>query len=175
MTNPGHVDPGYSGPMRFTVINMGSEPYALRRGEAIVSLLLFKLSADAHTAWFERGNKAGGEPTQEKINRLCEDFVDVEKRAKEISYKILGWAGLVALALSTAFSLLFQWYSGVSDLKAKVASLESQLSVAGLQKTVGEIDNRLKTVEKDRSTQPAGPGQEKPTGQPESKATRKAP
>src|SRR5580658_9219122 len=32
MTNPGHVDPGYVGPMHFTVINMGREEFSLRKG-----------------------------------------------------------------------------------------------------------------------------------------------
>lgn len=43
MTNPGHVDPGYEGPMRFTVINMARETYPLRHGDRIVTLLLFRL------------------------------------------------------------------------------------------------------------------------------------
>jgi len=47
MTNPGHVDPGYAGPMRFTVINMGSQDYILRRGDEIVTMLLIELSGSA--------------------------------------------------------------------------------------------------------------------------------
>src|SRR5918994_4262978 len=43
MTNPGHVDPGYKGPMSFTVINMGSEDYTLLKKDRIVTLLFFKL------------------------------------------------------------------------------------------------------------------------------------
>ena len=45
MTNPGHVDPGYAGVMRFTVINMGKDPYYLERGGRIVTLLLFCLGS----------------------------------------------------------------------------------------------------------------------------------
>jgi deoxycytidine triphosphate deaminase len=43
MTNPGHVDPGYSGKLQFTVINMGREDYVLRSKDLIVTLLIFKL------------------------------------------------------------------------------------------------------------------------------------
>jgi deoxycytidine triphosphate deaminase len=44
MTNPGHIDPGYSGPMRFTIINMGKTHFVLRREDPIVTLLFMKLS-----------------------------------------------------------------------------------------------------------------------------------
>jgi dCTP deaminase len=37
MTNPGHIDPGYSGKLQFTVINMGRESYVLRRKDLIVT------------------------------------------------------------------------------------------------------------------------------------------
>ena len=40
-TNPGHVDPGYSGRLRFAVINMGKATYTLRRGAIIASLFFF--------------------------------------------------------------------------------------------------------------------------------------
>src|SRR6266481_1005052 len=43
MTNPGQVDPGYEGRLRFTVINMGSQDFVLREGDVIVSLILMEL------------------------------------------------------------------------------------------------------------------------------------
>ena len=46
MTNPGHVDPGYVGLMRFTVMNVGREDITLRRGDPIVTLLFFRLNGD---------------------------------------------------------------------------------------------------------------------------------
>jgi deoxycytidine triphosphate deaminase len=45
VTNPGHVDPGYEGPMHFTVINMGRQPYVLRVSDPICTLLLFELDS----------------------------------------------------------------------------------------------------------------------------------
>src|SRR5438876_8160439 len=54
MTNPDHVDPGYDGAMRFTVINMAREPYPLQRGGKIVTLLLFTLDHDVSYNWRQR-------------------------------------------------------------------------------------------------------------------------
>ena len=70
MTNPWHIDPGYRGPLRFTIINMGSQDYVVRKGDAIGSVLLFKLTAPAHAGWLQRHNgKPGGYPKQDDINK----------------------------------------------------------------------------------------------------------
>jgi deoxycytidine triphosphate deaminase len=51
MTNPGHIDPGYSGPLRFTVINMGKSSYVLRRNDAIVTVLFIQLQSVTKVIW----------------------------------------------------------------------------------------------------------------------------
>ena len=43
MTNPGHMDPGFSGHLAFTLINMGREDYPLVEGRKLVSLLLVRM------------------------------------------------------------------------------------------------------------------------------------
>jgi deoxycytidine triphosphate deaminase len=85
MTNPGHVDPGYRGPLRFTVINMGQLPFELRTGDAIVTLLCIRLGHAARADWGDRGNVRTEHPAQEVVNQLSADFLNVESRAKEIS------------------------------------------------------------------------------------------
>jgi deoxycytidine triphosphate deaminase len=42
MTNPGHVDPGYSGHLHVTVINFGSKPYSLEKGGRLLRALFFE-------------------------------------------------------------------------------------------------------------------------------------
>src|SRR5216683_926386 len=76
MTNPGHVDPGYEGVMRFTVINMAKEAYHLKRGDRIVRLLLFRMDKAAHADWRQRNPEGSHPPAQTEINLLSEDFVD---------------------------------------------------------------------------------------------------
>jgi dCTP deaminase len=44
MANPGHLDPGYRGPLHLTVINMARDPYQFRAGDLIVTLLIFKIA-----------------------------------------------------------------------------------------------------------------------------------
>lgn len=44
-TNFGHIDPGFEGYLKFTVINMGAETLLLERGMRIAGVVLFKLTA----------------------------------------------------------------------------------------------------------------------------------
>lgn len=57
MTNPGHIDPGYSGTLQFTVINMGREDYVLRCRDLIVTLLIFKLDTRVDADYSARHQK----------------------------------------------------------------------------------------------------------------------
>src|SRR5260370_40399115 len=107
MTNPGHVDPGYEGVMRFTVINMAKDPYPLERGKEIVTLLLFSMDQAAHADWRQRNPEGSRLPTQAQINRLAEDFVNVESRAKKIAKKKgVQWTLIVTILASILVALL---------------------------------------------------------------------
>src|SRR3989442_3559815 len=111
MTNPGHVDPGYEGVMRFTVINMAREAYSLRSGDRIVTLLLFELEKAVRSDWRKRnpgGEAKGPSPiSQATSNRLSKDFVDVERRAKKIAKaKGVQWT-LIVTAVVTLLGALF--------------------------------------------------------------------
>lgn len=173
MTNPGHVDPGYVGPMRFTVINMGKADYVLRRNEPIVTVLFINLSRSVKKNWLERRNgKPGGPPTQKDLNVLSADFLDVKARA-ELSAKTEvenagiklraheKWiAGIGAVGLIVSY-----WFSGLQDMKIKVAELEKSLSVAHVQQQMTDIDRRLKLVEQNQtpSSAPETPNPKKPS------------
>ncbi|MCD6050926.1 MAG: hypothetical protein K0Q55_2329, partial [Verrucomicrobia bacterium] len=93
MTNPGHVDPGYSGPLRFTIINMGREHYPIECGGVIATLLLFRLESAVCQDWSQRNSgKKGKPPTSKDANRLSHDFLEVDERAKKEANNVL-WKG----------------------------------------------------------------------------------
>jgi deoxycytidine triphosphate deaminase len=109
MTNPGHVDPGYAGPLRFTVINMAREPFPLKTGDAIVTVLFLELGRDVRADFVaRRPDYAPRKPTREQIDWLSKDFVDVEERstriakkeAKDAGIRISAWAATVPVLIS---------------------------------------------------------------------------
>lgn len=85
MTDPGHVDPGYTGTLSFTVINMSSEPFELRREDKIISLLVFKTRQPAKAGYAARKGTGGASKTPSLLRVLSRDFLDIETRAKRIA------------------------------------------------------------------------------------------
>src|SRR5574341_452093 len=147
MTNPGHIDPGYRGPMRFTVINMGKEPYHLKKGDRIVTILLLQLSGAAHKDWSaRRGDKPPSPVAQRDLERLSPDFLDVEVRAVEKAKTEVQKAGLKAQLLQVWVPILTAligiigtvlvtsfftpaWKEPVENIKVDVARLDRSIDL----------------------------------------------
>lgn len=123
MTNPGHIDPGYTGKMHLTVINMAKERYILRSNEMIITLLLVQLSGDPKSSWRQReGGKGSKSLTQDDIDRLSADFIDVENRAKTIAQEIADKAIAKSEISQKSFDNKIKWYGAFAGLLAVVLS-----------------------------------------------------
>ncbi|KAA6457849.1 hypothetical protein DYQ86_20985 [Acidobacteria bacterium AB60] len=162
MTNPGHVDPGFSGPMHFTVINMGRSPYPLRVGDAICTLLLFELNARVAMDWHARHPDAAIPTTglrPNAVNRLARDFANVEARAQAIASEavdkaesratrtqwIAGTITVVFVTLITVASQFIPYYlGGIEEAKRNLAVAQSEL--ASLRAQVTELKNQLSSI-----------------------------
>jgi deoxycytidine triphosphate deaminase len=86
VTNGGHVDPQYSGPLRFTIINMGRELQRLEIGSRVGTLVLFHTSSGVARGWTERNGGPGKLPNTGDLGYLSRDFADVEERAERIAH-----------------------------------------------------------------------------------------
>jgi dCTP deaminase len=129
MTNPGHVDPGYEGPMHLTVINMGRESFELRIGDPIVTILFFELDTGVTKGYSDR-NPALTEPD---VNKLSRDFIDVENRAKKIANRAVG-KGVAAVTvfaaiLTIAAQFIPYYLGGIEEAKRNEAVLTQQVKV----------------------------------------------
>jgi deoxycytidine triphosphate deaminase len=161
MTNPGHIDPGYRGPLRFTIINMGSQEFTVRQGDPVVSVLLFRLATPVRVDWLQRrGGSPAGYPKQEDIDKPSADFVDVSNRAKDIAAKEVAKAELklrswqVWLPLLTAVLVAFitviptwirpGWKDPVSRVQADVQTLKATIDVASLKNRVDALERDFK-------------------------------
>ncbi len=160
MTNPGHVDPGYEGVMRFTVINMAKDPYELKRGDRIVRLLLFKLDAPVHAGWRARHPDGSRLPSEEEISRLSEDFVDVDRRAKKIARAHgVAWSVGITAGVGIIVAVLQLWNTGrlfsradIEDLKKRQEIVEYDLkNRVNVDQKLQDFDNRLKDIERAKS------------------------
>lgn len=160
MTNPGHIDPGYSGTLQFTVINMGRGDYVLRRKDLIVTLLIFKLAGQVDADYGARNpGAAASSITQANIDLLSPDFIDVRKRATSIARKTLGFATVVgtvlAVLLTWAVNAISKRTEGIDDMKARLTRVEDtntnlarelQTTREQLERQM-ELDHRVSTIE----------------------------
>jgi dCTP deaminase len=154
MINPGHVDPGYEGPLRFTVINVGKDDIQLREGELIFTLLLIELQGEVKRGFIER--RGDPPPTQEQrdkklqadLERLSLNFLDVESRTQSAAQKAVRdagfmwpvWTAIIVALLTLAGGVFGTWHS---ELKP-VSRMEEQMKV--LNQAVG-LDSPRKLSE----------------------------
>ncbi len=171
MTNPGQVDPGYEGQLRFTVINMGSQDFVLREGDVIVSLILMELKKSAQSGWLTRhSGQKGGPITWENLNRVSSDFVNVEDRARKVAKEAVAqadvkiknlqiWVPAGAAILTLVASILVSWLQGtwkdsLQKVQQDIAVLQSEKNVDQLSKQVQELQAQIKTLQQKPPSNP---------------------
>jgi dCTP deaminase len=178
MINPGHVDPGYEGPLRFTVINVGKDDIPLREGELIFTLLLIELVADVTRGFFERradsNRPASTQEQREKnlqtdLERLSLNFLDVESRTQSAAQKAVRDAGLkgpiwaaIIVALITliggVFGAVYSAINPVSRVEEQVKLLNQTVGldsprklneeIQALTKKVSDLENQVSELKK---------------------------
>lgn len=171
MTNPGHVDPGYKGRMKFTVINMGRESYPLKTGDMIVTLLFFRLDPPAKKSFSERNPNIPGNVGQEELSKLGRDFLDVERRAANIATKyglVIGVGVPIVVAAIMVFGTInsAKNYADtrINEIEKKMienrASLERD--IATINYKVGDLNLEKRIEELERWTKREKAGSPKP-------------
>ena len=173
MTNPGHVDPGFKGRLTFTVINMGRQPFELRPGARIVTILFFRLDRRPDKDYEERRTSSGPTPmpepvTRGRMDRLAPDMLDVDRRVKAITddaesktRRLAIWVPL-ALALVVGAGTIIAPI--VSNLLSQNADLQRRVSVLEDRKNQEEIQKRLDQLEQQVSTSSPPPAPGAPSG-----------
>jgi hypothetical protein len=167
MTNPGHIDPGYEGSMHLTVINMGKEPFPLKTGELIVTVLLVELAAPPKADWQARNGPPGPDHAPKAaLEKLSQDFVNVEERAQSIAkdavdraelvikqaqvrYTLLGSIATAVLAfIAVALSGYFGVKPQVDHLKEDITNLDKRMDERlTVEQRFQDVNRRLSALE----------------------------
>ena len=172
MTNPGQVDPGYEGRLRFTVINMGRKDFVLRAGDVIVSLIVMELKKSAQSDWLTRNSgQKGGPITWENLNRVSNDFVNVEDRARKEAREAVAqadvkirtlqiWVPTGAAILTLLASMFVSWLQGtwkdsLQRVQQDIAVLQSEKNVDQLSKQVQELQAQVKALQQRAAVSPS--------------------
>lgn len=133
--NPGHIDPGYKGALKFTVINMGQGSFQLRSGDKIATLLFMELKSAASRGYVS--------PHSTKLKHilnkfLSSNFLNIEKRADAIAKKHLGLTLTFAVLAPIFVAVITFFYTftsivvplniTIADLKVQIGELRTDLS-----------------------------------------------
>jgi dUTPase len=154
MTNPGHLDPGYQGKVRFAIINMGKYSYCLNRGDIIVTILLFKLENPPKKSWADRNPEGRqNDPNQIDVNRLSPDFLNLGERLKRIARRemdrterktILSFI-LITFAAILLSAVAVNFFSGpdADELNRRISILESRITTIETEQFLDRIIEHL--------------------------------
>ena len=163
MTNPGHVDPGYEGPLTFTVINMGREEFQLRPDDRIVTMLFFQLDGGAPDSDYAARHPGVAAPpvSQDRMTRLAPDMLDVDRRVKNIvegaeaetrraeaetrrlSIKVPLVLAIVVGAGTIFAPLVSNLVSQNTDLQRRISILEDRKNQDQLQNRVNQLEQQV--------------------------------
>jgi deoxycytidine triphosphate deaminase len=144
MTNPGHIDPGYKGPLHITVINMSRLPFQLRAGDRIMRVLFLQLAGTPSAPLNARkANSRVDVIDPALLDQLSIDFLNVKERAEKVANGALNKATVRATAIPLAVGIL-----------AFMASLFG--NYAPLRDDVKKIDVRLSVIEANQSSKIEG-------------------
>lgn len=161
----GHVDPGFRGPLRITLINMGRHPYELRSGDSIVTVLLFRLATPVAVGLRDRTD--GVQPYEkglEDIRHLSADFLNIESRVKELAGNVArttlgesGWRrAFFSWCLPIVIGILTALLTYYVHVESRLAGLEAKsglfTDIQQLERRIDQLESKLKNV---TSTAPA--------------------
>lgn len=151
MTNPGHVDPGFSGRLKFTVINLGKKPIELASAKPICTLLFFSIETpDFAYDQLDKTEKPPSQADRALLSRLSKDFLNFNDRIKasvasglkaaQFSTPIV--TGIIAIFLTIVANMAATYLSGVNDLRVKIEGLEKMIAMQDVKSRIEKLENR---------------------------------
>lgn len=154
MTNPGHIDPGFKGKLRLTIINMGSKSFELRKCDIILTVLIFQLNPPAHKDYLNRPDPTPhSHNIQPTLDRLSPDFLDINSRAKKIAddavFKAQLWSGGIATVVTALVGIITIFLANSLEPKWKEPLDKIDQRVTGLEKMefTQDVGKRLEKLE----------------------------
>jgi dCTP deaminase len=169
MTNPGHVDPGYDGFLHFTVVNMGREPFTLRKGDRVVTLLFVRLANPAAADYrARRHGRISPLVISAALQPLSQDFLDLERRSADIAvrkiqaaeFRIKYGVPILAAVIAALAAVLGGSLLGLFDvvkqpeharLMERVSVLEGEVSKQEFDARLDRLENAVRPSQDNRS------------------------
>ncbi|ODA35534.1 dCTP deaminase [Planctopirus hydrillae] len=156
ISDTGHIDPGFKGKIRLTLINFGNSDFLLEKNHTIATVLLFRLNSKPESDWSSLTNNVDTPYSHglDDIKYLAADLLSVEKRATHAASKeakrALGEAGW-RYALFTVFIPILLGILGAYGLEQlvfaqRLAKIEGQLEKTNEDATSNETSKAIERI-----------------------------
>ncbi len=161
ITNFGHVDPGFHGFLKCTVINFGHDEYMLEAGTPIACLLLFKLDENSYPDW-STSNRHGQETIETHAKVLGRYFLDFPVEVEAVASRTVSRM-LQSHDRFAFWAPIFTIIVGLAGIGAAIfIYLASYLTSWNdrwftLHTSMSELRHELDTVKKGSAPVPGGP------------------
>ncbi|MDA8520125.1 dCTP deaminase domain-containing protein [Acidovorax sp. NCPPB 4044] len=151
MTNPGHVDPNFEGHLHVTVINMGLQPFSLKKGDRLLRTMVFELHRSTEL------NVSSAPMNEELLDRLSPDFMDMNKRVNDATMRamdsndrrnVLRQAAMpLVIAIVTAGLTVLAGYLSVKEkIDDRIGRLETVNKELNVAVRLEKLDEKLKQI-----------------------------
>lgn len=157
-TNPGHVDAGYHGRLSLTIINMGRKSREIKRGDVILTLILFRLPKASRAPYGDRTHNPGGQSvvSKDRMSFLSQDFLQIQSRAEQVAkneesktrrWSVVAPALIAVVALVGSFGASYlqsnsQLSKDLEQQKIDMAVLKQQLNQKDLEQRIAKLESR---------------------------------
>jgi dUTPase len=163
--NIGLIDPGYSGPITTAVLNFGSKPARLSRGDVFLRIAFHQLIGPVPPVPTTIVSKLAGETELEvkirALSRFSGDFLDVsglvkavaKRQGKSIRNNMLAAAGLIGVLFTTLGILVpiainySTFYMAKDVVHLSRDGAETSLSIEAIAATNTELQTKLSMLE----------------------------
>ena len=150
MTNPGHIDPGYSGKLTVCLINMGKDAVPMEPSSVVATLLLFRLNAPS--SGYQKGPGTGANLTQ--LSKLSKDFANISERSYDDIKRVIWRHFIAALGLlSLAFAILAIVVPSL--LPVATGLLENRHSESKNGEAIKKLEEQIKTLQSQLEKKPS--------------------
>ena len=150
MTNPGHIDPGYTGQLSFTLINMSNENYILHKGDSIFTILFLTLSSSCQQDLNIRkgGATSNGGVRQDNLNLLSKEFMNVEQRAKDTIRREGIVIGICISAIASLIAIGMQYLIDINgSIDSRISANESTIRTTDISNEINLIKGSMTQLE----------------------------
>ena len=145
--NTGHVDPGYHGPLHFTVVNMGKDRKILSVNDAIASLMICELDNPVANPL----SSSGGDGVPGAVAHLAPDFMHLTKRISAQVSKAEWMHNAKVGFLAALVTVGATWLLNNGDAHTKITDSikKNATEVVNMKEKIGSIESEKRRAELD--------------------------